>query len=103
MVLKRQSVMTTNERQKVTERRRRDEGKRDTMLYLTAQGAKHAGKCLESMVSADPKVFIHLRKTDKAPIWMDPLSPGQLYIHLRERLKSLVVIMKMTKNKDKAS
>lgn len=72
MVLKRQSVMTTNERQKVKERRQRDEGKMDTMLYFIAQGAKHAGKCLESMVSADPKAFIHLRKTDKAHVWMDP-------------------------------
>ncbi len=72
MVLKRQSVMTTNERQKVKERRQRDEGKMDTMLYFIARGAKHAGKCLESMVSADPKAFIHLRKTDKAHVWMDP-------------------------------
>lgn len=69
--LKETSVMTTNERQKVKERQR-DEGKMDTMLYFTARGAKHAGKCLESMVSADPKAFVHLRKTDKAHVWMDP-------------------------------
>lgn len=63
----------------------------DTMLFFffTAQGAKHAGKCLESMVSADPKTFIHLRKTDKAHIWMDPLTPGQL--HLQQRLKSSIL------------
>ncbi len=72
MVLKRQHVMTTNERQRVKVRSQRDEGKMDTMLYFTARGAKHAGKCLESMVSADPKAFIHLRKTDKAHVWMDP-------------------------------
>lgn len=60
-------------------KRERDEGKMDTMLsfFLKAQEAKHAGKRLESMVSADPKALIHLI----AHIWMDPLSPGQLYIH----------------------
>ncbi len=65
MVLKRQSVMTTNERQKVKERRQRDEGKMDTMLYFIARGAKHAGKCLESMVSADPKALYISEKQTK--------------------------------------
>lgn len=78
MVLKRQSVMT-NEKQREIERREREMRARWTQcfFFFTAQGAKHAGKCLESMVSADPKALIH----HKAHIRMDPLNPGQLYTH----------------------
>ncbi len=71
----------------------------DTMLYFIARGAKHAGKCLESMVSADPKrSYISEKQTSTC---LDgSINPWSVIHTIMARLKSSVVIMKITKNKD---
>lgn len=83
MVLNRQNILTMNEKQSDRKKRERDEEKIHnekkhnafffSFFLLTAQGAKHAGKCLESMISANPKALKRLRKK-KANTWMDPLT-----------------------------
>lgn len=68
-------------------------------FFFTAQGAKHAGKCLESMVSADPKALIHLRKTDKAHS-DGSIKPWTIIHPLKEKVKVISMQLKITKNQD---
>lgn len=61
-------------------KRERDEGKMDAMLcFLKHRKQSMLGSALRAWSVLIQKRS-NLIKKDKAHIWMDPLSPGQLYI-----------------------
>lgn len=68
----------TNEKQRVIERRERDEGKMDNAFFSQHREQSMLGSALKAW-----SVLIRKRSyiSDKAQIRMDPINPGELYTH----------------------
>lgn len=66
-------------------------------MFFKAQEAKHAGKCLESMVSADPKALKSHKKRQST--YLDGSIKPWTVIHQRKGLKSSVCKLRLLKIK----